>query len=99
MDSDAFGRSTNDAAPPAGLTPPLIGLWWAKKGDWEKAHATVQADDGAPAAWVHAYLHRVEGDLDNARYWYTRAKKTPATGSLEDEWASISQALLGSASA
>lgn len=69
MDSDVFRRSTNDAAPPADLTPPLIGLWWAKKGDWEKAHATVQADDGAPAAWVHAYLHRVEGDLDNARYW------------------------------
>jgi hypothetical protein len=100
MDIDAFRRCTTDAAPPAGLTPPLAGLWWAAKGDWDKAHATVQADDTPLAAWVHAYLHRVEGDLDNARYWYARAKKSPSAERLEDEWLSISQTLLrGEASA
>jgi hypothetical protein len=100
MDIDAFRRSTTDAAPPAGLAPPLVGLWWAAKGDWEKAHTIVQAHDTPVAAWVHAYLHRVEGDLDNARYWYARAKKPQAAGRLEDEWLSISQTLLrGEASA
>ncbi|MGD9845895.1 MAG: hypothetical protein AB7O60_09805 [Variibacter sp.] len=100
MDIDTFRRSTADAAPPAGLAAPLAGLWWAAKGDWEKAHAIVQAHDTPHAAWVHAYLHRVEGDLDNARYWYARAKKPPATERLEDEWLSISQTLLrGEASA
>jgi hypothetical protein len=100
MDIDAFRRSTTGATPPVGLAPPLAGLWWAAKGDWEKAHATVQADETPTAAWVHAYLHRVEGDLDNARYWYARAKKPPAAGRLEDEWLLIAETLLrGEASA
>lgn len=96
MDIDTFRRSTADAAPPAGLAAPLAGLWWAAKGDWEKAHAIVQAHDTPHAAWVHAYLHRVEGDLGNAGYWYRQAGQPAAKDSLETEWERIVSALLGS---
>ena len=72
---------------------PQAALWWAARGDWDLAHAVAQADDGADAAWVHAYLHRVEGDLDNAAYWYRRAGRPVATGPLEPEWAAIAAAL------
>lgn len=82
------------AAPPAGLAAPLAALWWAAKGDWEKAHKFAQDDAGTDAAWVHAYLHRVEGDLPNARYWYGAAGKPPATGPLDAEWMEIAAALL-----
>lgn len=80
--------------PPAGLSTALTGLWWAGKDDWQKAHKLVMSDDGADCAWVHAYLHRVEGDLDNARYWYRQAHKKPATGDLAAEWEEIAAALL-----
>lgn len=82
------------AAPPAGLAPTVQALWWAAKGEWERAHKIVMTEDGADAAWVHAYLHRVEGDLPNARYWYRTAGKPVATGALEDEWSAIAAALL-----
>jgi len=71
-------------------------LWWAAKGDWDAAHKIVMGEDGADAAWVHAYLHRVEGDLANAGYWYRTAGKPVAKGPLEAEWEAISGALLGS---
>jgi hypothetical protein len=82
------------ATPPAGLSAPLAALWWAAKGDWEKAHKLAQDEEGADAAWIHAYLHRVEGDLANARYWYGAAGRPPATGSLDAEWMEIAAALL-----
>lgn len=69
-------------------------LWWAAHSDWKNAHKAAQADEGAPAAWVHAYLHRVEGDLENASYWYGQAGKPIATGPLDDEWQAIAAALL-----
>jgi hypothetical protein len=84
----------SDAAPAPGLAPPLQALWWAAKGDWNKAHEIVQDEDTADAAWVHAYLHRVEGDLGNAGYWYRRAGKPAATDSLEAEWERIVSALI-----
>ncbi len=89
-----FQKSITSKAPPA-LAPPLQSLWWAAKGDWDKAHKIVMGEDGADAAWVHAYLHRVEGDLANAGYWYRTAGKPVAKGPLEAEWAAISSALLG----
>jgi hypothetical protein len=89
-----FRASVAQSAPPAGLAPPLAALWWAAKGDWDKAHKLAQDDEGADAAWVHAYLHRVEGDLPNARYWYGAARKPEATGALESEWTAIVTALL-----
>jgi hypothetical protein len=72
----------------------LAALWWAGKGDWNKAHEIAQDDNGADAAWVHAYLHRVEGDLGNAGYWYRQAGQPVTTGSLETEWERIATALL-----
>ena len=90
-----FTASLTGAAPPSGLTGPLEGLWWAAKGDWDRAHKIVQDDDSRGAAWVHAYLHRVEGDLPNASYWYRTASQPIAGGALEDEWAEIVKVLLG----
>jgi hypothetical protein len=83
----------SDAAPAPDLAPPLAAMWWAAKGDWDKAHKIAQDDEGRDAAWVHAYLHRVEGDLSNAGYWYRRAGKPAATDSLEAEWERIVSAL------
>ena len=80
-------------APPA-LPPPLLALWWDARGDWAAAHEAAQAGEDAGSAWVHAYLHRKEGDESNARYWYRRANVTPATGALEAEWRAIVEALL-----
>jgi hypothetical protein len=94
LDSDVFAESTSDTEPPRGISSALKALWWAKKGDWDKAHRIVMDEGGAQAAWVHAYLHRVEGDLGNARYWYAQAGKPAATGGLDAEWTAIAQALL-----
>jgi hypothetical protein len=89
-----FKRSLTKAKSPAGLSPALAGLWWAGKDDWDKAHTLVMSEEDADCAWVHAYLHRVEGDLGNAHYWYRRARRRPAEGDLAAEWAAIAAALL-----
>jgi hypothetical protein len=89
-----FKSSLAGMAPPAGLARSLTALWWAGKGDWNKGHQIVQDESGWDAAWVHAYLHRVEGDLGNAGYWYRRARKPVATNPLETEWEEIASALL-----
>jgi hypothetical protein len=94
-----FKTSLSGAAPAPGLDAPLAALWWAAKNGWDQAHKLVQDESTADAAWVHAYLHRVEGDLGNAGYWYRQAGKPVTTGSLETEWERISAALLGSGSA
>ncbi len=90
-----FRASLSGAAPAPELTVPLAGLWWAAKGDWNRAHGIVQDDAGRDAAWVHAYLHRVEGDLGNAGYWYRQAGQPAAKDSLETEWERIASTLLG----
>ena len=95
MSPEALRSSTTAAHPPAGLTAPLRALWHEAKGDWATAHHIVMNAQSAAAAWVHAYLHRKEGDLDNARYWYRKAKRPEATGALDDEWSMIAAALLG----
>src|SRR3954470_964880 len=86
--------SLSGQAPAPGISPPLAALWWAAKGDWSRAHALVQDEAGVDAAWVHAHLHRVEGDLGNAGYWYRRAGQPVATGPVEAEWDHIVSALL-----
>ena len=73
----------------------LLALWWDGRGNWEKAHEIAQDVPGPDGAWVHAYLHRKEGDNSNAGYWYNRAGKPPSKSSLEEEWAQITAALLG----
>jgi hypothetical protein len=94
-----FRASLSDAAPAPDLSAPLAALWWAAKGQWDQAHGIVQDEADANSAWVHAYLHRVEGDLGNAGYWYRRASQPVATGSLETEWEQMVSALLGRAKA
>ncbi|WP_375413185.1 hypothetical protein [uncultured Bradyrhizobium sp.] len=89
-----FKSSLSGPAPAPGVAPPLAALWWAAKGDWGKAHAIVQDEEGAEAAWVHAYLHRAEGDLGNAGYWYRRAGRPVASGPVEAEWGRITAAFL-----
>jgi hypothetical protein len=88
-----FKASLANAAPAPGLAPPLAALWWAAKGDWDAAHKIVMNEDTKDAAWVHAYLHRVEGDLSNAGYWYRRAGKPEAKDALDTEWQRIVDAL------
>src|ERR1022692_7980 len=80
--------------PPSGLSLALLGLWWDAKGNWTKAHESAQQDEGVAGSWVHAYLHRKEGDSSNAGYWYRRAGKPPARNSLDEEWTEIVQSLI-----
>jgi len=89
-----FKRDISKTKPPAGLSPELTALWWAAKGDWDTAHGIVMKQDSREAAWVHAYLHRVEGDLDNAGYWYRKAGRPAASGALPEEWDAIAADLL-----
>jgi hypothetical protein len=89
-----FRASLSGETPPSGLAVAAEALWWAAKGDWDKAHRLVQDQDSREAAWVHAYLHRVEGDLSNAGYWYRRAGRPETKAALEAEWAEIAAALL-----
>jgi len=89
-----FKGGLSKPKPPADLTRPLEALWWAAKGEWDKAHKIVMKEESREAAWVHAYLHRVEGDLDNAGYWYRQAHRPAASGALETEWDAIAAALI-----
>jgi hypothetical protein len=94
MTLQEFRTSLSHDEPPNELSLPLAGLWWDAKGDWKRAHESAQQDEGPAGSWVHAYLHRKEGDSSNAGYWYTRADKVPPKSSLEQEWLSITESLL-----
>ncbi len=95
MKFSEFKSSLSQAAPPASLHLALQALWWDAKGDWKAAHECAQADEGDPSCeWVHAYLHRKEGDNSNARYWYRRAGKPAAANALDAEWRAIVEALI-----
>jgi hypothetical protein len=94
MDLAAFLESLKQTAPPGGLGAALAGLWWDARGDWTRAHESAQQDHTFAGAWVHAYLHRKEGDASNAAYWYQQAGKPVARGSFEDEWNEIAATLL-----
>jgi hypothetical protein len=95
MTLDELRASLRDEQPPPGLAPLVKALWLDGRGDWNGAHETAQDIDGADAAWVHAYLHRKEGDSSNAGYWYRIAARPFFKGNLEDEWTEIARALLG----
>jgi len=94
MTLNEFLESLNAAEPSADFGPALTGLWWDAKGDWTKAHESAQQDEGVAGSWVHAYLHRKEGDGSNAAYWYSRAGRRPSKATLEQEWEEIATALL-----
>jgi len=94
MDESQFYASLQHADPPTDLAAPLVALWYDARGDWQRAHAIVQAEATAQAAWVHAYLHRKEGDLSNAQYWYQRAGASDPDYGLAEEWRNLATALL-----
>lgn len=94
MTLEQFKASARQASPPAGLSPLLLALWHDAHGDWDEAHRVAQDEDDENGAWVHAYLHRKEGDNANAGYWYRRAGRSPARVSLEEEWGAIVATLL-----
>jgi hypothetical protein len=97
MDLDQFQESLRQPHPPDGLNSCLLALWWAGKGEWDQAHNIAQDVASRDGAWVHAYLHRVEGDLANAAYWYRQAGKPAQTAlgqTYEHEWAAIVTTLL-----
>jgi len=95
MTLDDFKASLNGAIPPVGLPPLLLALWHDAKGDWDAAHSVAQDVDDEDGAWVHAYLHRKEGDAANAGYWYRRAGRPHSHSTLDGEWDEIAAALLG----
>ena len=95
MTVEEFRQSLSEQAPPVGLDLALQALWWTGRDDWDKAHGCVQQREGTPDCdLVHAHLHRREGDLTNAAYWYRRAGRPVATGSADEEWAAIATRLL-----
>jgi hypothetical protein len=94
MDLKAFRTSLADTSPPPELSTALSALWHEAKDDWQRAHNIVQDEADRDSAWVHAYLHRKEGDLGNAGYWYRRARQPVSDQSLRQEWEAIVSALL-----
>jgi hypothetical protein len=94
MTFEEFRQSLQASDPPAELPLVLAALWWDAKGDWTKAHECAQQRETPDHAWVHAYLHRKEGDLSNARYWYGQAGRPEAKGTFQEEWNAIARELL-----
>jgi hypothetical protein len=94
MTLDDFKQSLSEPRVPAGLSVVLTALWHDGKGDWNKAHETAQEVGDPDGAWVHAYLHRKEGDAANAAYWYRRAGQPVCSVTLDQEWESIVSAFL-----
>ena len=94
MNFETFQQSLITDTPPADSSVYLQSLWHDGKGDWEQAHTIIQDVPDKKAAWIHAYLHRREGDVWNANYWYTKADKRMPGYSLEQEWEEIVKAML-----
>jgi hypothetical protein len=89
-----FKATLGSTSPPAGLSAPLLALWHDGRDDWDRAHGVAQDITDADGSWIHAYLHRKEGDASNAAYWYRRAGRPVARTSLAEEWEEIATALL-----
>lgn len=99
MTVEDFRRSLEEREPPAHFSVALQALWWMSKGDWDRAHDLVNEAEQAEECWVHAHLHRVEGDLANAGYWYRRARRAMPTAPLDAERNQIVRALIGAPAA
>ena len=93
MDLKTFKASTKKNNPPRGISPSLEAMWYQANGNWDEAHRIAQSEKSPAGSWVHAHLHRVEGDIGNASYWYRLADRTVCTSSLDDEWKEIVAAL------
>lgn len=95
MTVEELKASIEAGGEPSRDLPPLIrALWYERSGNWKRAHEITQDIEGPEAAWVHAYLHRREGDLGNARYWYRRADRAESQSELGEEWEEIAACLL-----
>jgi hypothetical protein len=94
MTFEEFRSSLSQNQPPAQLNTALQALWYDGKGDWDQAHHLADSEHQTDCNWVHAYLHRKEGDKWNANYWYQRAGKTMPASSLKEEWEALVGALL-----
>lgn len=91
---DSFVRSLDAAEPPPAASPMLRAVWHGLRGDWQAAHELAQAQDDAEGAWVHAWLHRVEGDVGNADYWYRRARRQPRRDDTRAEGLAIAKSFI-----
>lgn len=96
MTLDQLKATLKNDSPPQGLSDELRAMWLATREGWEAGHVIVQEIDSATAAWVHAYLHRIEGDLSNAAYWYRQAGRPTCDAPLDTEWDQIAGELLAS---
>jgi hypothetical protein len=94
MDYEQFTASLADADPPPGISEELLSLWYDGRNDWERSHIIAQDIQGNTGSLIHAYLHRKEGDIDNARYWYHRAGKNQPAISHGEEWKLLVRSLL-----
>ena len=94
MNFEEFKKSLIASSPPQDVSVYLQSLWYDAKNDWNKAHEIIQNAEDKTASWIHAYLHRKEGDTGNADYWYNRAGKKRPTVTLNEEWENITKALL-----
>ncbi len=93
MTYDEFKQTLTQDHAPAELTLAVQALWWDARGNWERAHTLAQEQHDSAGSWVHAYLHRKEGDIGNAGYWYRRAGKPAQNNPLTEEWEAIARAL------
>ena len=93
MNFEQFRESLTNTSPPS-VSEHLKALWHDAKGDWQQSHNIIQDIEDESAAWIHAYLHRKEGDIWNADYWYNKAGKKRPSVSLEQEWKAIATALI-----
>ena len=94
MTPNEFHASLSSVEPPSDLSGPLAALWWDRKGEWSRAHNLVDELESTEGMAVHAYLHRREGSLSNADYWYSRAGRVFYRSSLDEEWSALVEGLL-----
>jgi hypothetical protein len=93
MSFEEFKKSLSKSKPPGDLSVYLLSLWHDAKGNWSHAHEIIQDIEDKDASWIHAYLHRKEGDIGNADYWYRKAGRQRPNTSLEEEWNGIAEQL------
>ena len=94
MNLEEFRKSLSTSTPPENISSHLKALWYAGKDDWEASHNIAQDIHDKNGSWIHAYLHRVEGDTFNANYWYNKAGRRMPGYSFQQEWEEISVALM-----
>lgn len=94
MDYEQFVASLATPEPPSNISAELLSLWHDGRNDWDRSHDIAQDIHGNNGSWIHAYLHRKEGDLNNARYWYHRAGKNEPSISLSEEWKNLVRSFL-----